>query len=1025
VVAGLNNGTWCKHVKPPGCPYPLVIPVDRGVHGDWDDDEDRRSEFSGTTSSSDLSQLSWDATSITSNTSLGLASNEAVEDSWAVPLGCEDLIDLEMGCSEVGTLKIPSSREDLSVRSSRDDTGESASTDDAHENSPTERSASAPQKETVPERKKPLRVYTHPRSVGRNEKKELAEPKKHAKSIGGETEPEHSIGTNSATSPCPKTPTSSSTATRAMRKAKRDRARVRSVGSKKHAHDMPHEDPYAWPPGLPPLGLDVHLPSPKGWRERTKPPQESPPQADEAQLNALLIPAPPWGFNRLQQAIELTATPSTSARGVAEEVPTFTVVDAIHPDEPYQQPQLARLIQPAAPRQDSQPMSSHQLVPDLADIQRWIQNTGGAAAFPVSGFTGFSGVPPSPAAAFTEGPAVSAQPHPSGVELGAQGYDTPQGFITASVRDASREPLERDSSTARWNSDQSRDPKDFDLPARQRSPSLQDFPKQERDIYSNIIEQLESLVQSLTAETSRMLEDELRSVREKARKNKERERRQRSARRNSHIWGHSSSSFTSHSPPHSRDYRVPRHPPPPRPAPAPGPSSYLSPDAPSPAHYSPYNTASNPTGLYAQHYSHPITSNSSPLSSITSTEVSGGQNDQEPSRAVAADDEDFVRRPILRTDSGITTSIAAGEAPGLRHRRSNGVVASGGIGGVRGLADITRSNSSQSKEQVEARSSGDPERGVEAPEVGPVWVEALSYPAEESVMIDTRSGTQVSLRPPKIPMPLLGPPPPPGYLPPGHQLDDPSQISSHQSVFEERNFMHLRELDDGSRQSRFIHPHHRGADSSSRRDYRSSSVRHGRHGNRERALVLWQSSYSPERRPHSTHAHSTHSRGRRPRTPSSHSIRDTDYELPETVVFAAAPHSRLIEGPPTLPRQSPLPMVNYPPPVAFPPGIKAKVVDVYHQSPFKFVPRTREVSPNTFFVSILLSTHSSGSEFRVFRIELDKSEVDDRALFQTIKSTFHELRGWRRRFSFKGVTDIKFAQVSLPSPLSVTHGHRQ
>jgi hypothetical protein len=187
------------------------------------------------------------------------------------------------------------------------------------------------------------------------------------------------------------------------------------------------------------------------------------------------------------------------------------------------------------------------------------------------------------------------------------------------------------------------------------------------------------------------------------------------------------------------------------------------------------------------------------------------------------------------------------------------------------------------------------------------------------------------------------------------------------------------------------------------RQERSHSTGRTRHGTREQALVR-----------HGSHGnHNSERRSRATRT-----SRDLEHGPAETA-STLVPSDRRLEYPlpahrhPSISRSQSLSMVYYEPPVPSSPE-STNLVDVYRQFPFGFQPRTaREVSPTTFFISMLLTTKSSGSEFQVFRIELDRNQGDDKLLFQKLKETYHGIRGWRRRFSFKGVTDIKFARVGF------------
>jgi len=214
--------------------------------------------------------------------------------------------------------------------------------------------------------------------------------------------------------------------------------------------------------------------------------------------------------------------------------------------------------------------------------------------------------------------------------------------------------------------------------------------------------------------------------------------------------------------------------------------------------------------------------------------------------------------------------------------------------------------------------------------------------------------------------------------------DGPEARSNRNRCFPREIFRHLIEYAPGQRESSKANGRRR----------RSRSGGRSHHGHQYH--VVRQVYGSSERRSRSTHS----TRNIEPE-PIAH--------IPELI-----PHERRLEGGPF---SQLLTVVRYQPPAYSLTAQSPSIIDVYRQSPFKDQPHTKKVTPDTFFVSLLLATNPTkrSVEYQIFRIELDRSEVDDKILFQKLKSTYRGIRGWRRRFSFKGVTDIKFAQVdSLP-----------
>jgi hypothetical protein len=93
--------------------------------------------------------------------------------------------------------------------------------------------------------------------------------------------------------------------------------------------------------------------------------------------------------------------------------------------------------------------------------------------------------------------------------------------------------------------------------------------------------------------------------------------------------------------------------------------------------------------------------------------------------------------------------------------------------------------------------------------------------------------------------------------------------------------------------------------------------------------------------------------------------------------------------------------------------------DVYRLQPEKLRPRHRQVPTDTIFLSILLkdpTTPRDSSAVQLWRVELREEGSDDMHLSLKLNSTYYGIRGWYRRYTFKGITDVKTVQVSAERP---------
>ena len=912
------------------------------------------------TSSSELSRLSLGATSIKSNASMGLASDKPVERHWSIPVGCNGI-------------------------------HESASTGDTHVTSHTEAQTSTLSTDTVLKENKPLREHTQPRSLfKRRNKKGLAGSKKHT--CGARAEAEHSVNTKSTASQPPKIPTpSSSTPTRTRRKGKWDKGKANAVlpspVDTKSALDTDYDEPSAWPPGHPPLELGGHLLQRNGRRKGTKPRQESLPQTHEARLSSLFTPLPLWASDRVYQDVGTTATPRAPVCGGTWEPPIFNIVDAIHPDESYPQMQ-------AADQQDLLPVPNSQLLPDLADVQRWITDSRTTSSLPVSNSANPLGPPPRPTAPQFEGLSEFIRSNLTGENSKAQRPSTSPSSAAAPAREGARASVERKLWTPEQTSGENHEQKAPKYQSQGQPSDQQGISQQGRGLHHQVIEQLESLVQILMSEVSRMIDTEselrkdLHSIEERTRRNRELESRKTAIRSFRSRPGPSPARpDTKHiaaSRPTTGDQYM-KHActpiPPPSPSRAPRFGSRHIPHHPAPPGPSSVNTEKY--RAYNQE----------------STQIAANDNNEQESAQIAVSSKTDIPRKLNRTDSAFSTSHGVGEASGLRNRRSGGGATS---------ENTTVVNLPATKHAKAGNpSSSDPERGAEAAGDGAVW---LSNPDEEPVLVDTRSGVQMSKFLTRTP--FIGSPPDNAPFQPS-----PRQLIGNEHLFQEQEF------DDSGRQSMFSHHDHRDRDhrdrDTSRPNLRDCHSRPRSLYNGEKTVVLYrrgrraQSPHSTERRSRSVPRH-----GRRTRTTHSserqpHSIKCLEYNPSKVVaVDPISTHDRLLEYPPPQP-QLPVTLFSRPPTTSIP--------RVYQKSPFEVVSQSQVVSPDTFRVWILLPSQSSGL-YKMLRTQpLKKNEMHDRALFQEIKSTYHGFRGLRRRFSFKGVTDIQFCQVCFSHSSSTIH----
>lgn len=101
---------------------------------------------------------------------------------------------------------------------------------------------------------------------------------------------------------------------------------------------------------------------------------------------------------------------------------------------------------------------------------------------------------------------------------------------------------------------------------------------------------------------------------------------------------------------------------------------------------------------------------------------------------------------------------------------------------------------------------------------------------------------------------------------------------------------------------------------------------------------------------------------------------------------------------------------------------RSDIGDIWRARPFQ--PRERQVTPDTVFVSLLTRATGSTKEYplaQLFRMEFlttkprDKEPFCDRDLFRQMNATYYGVRGWYRKFLFKGVKDIKLAEYDMAS----------
>ncbi|KAF8540451.1 hypothetical protein BDD12DRAFT_880405 [Trichophaea hybrida] len=410
------------------------------------------------------------------------------------------------------------------------------------------------------------------------------------------------------------------------------------------------------------------------------------------------------------------------------------------------------------------------------------------------------------------------------------------------------------------------------------------------------------------------------------------------------------------------------------------------------------------------------------------------QSTEAPTRPIDAGDEDGApSREIPRANnSAVTTARAVNQPPGLRKR---GTVTNHYMTVVpEGPEPSAVSDEETDKEQakgyrmpwdfssrkrqlaIEDSASNDPVSEEKAVVTERAHV-SINLPLEkdraktahEGDRSDLLSGHHISRHQLPLSYPL--------YVPSGTSVS--KHINSHGAGLDERmepvSAWTSTDRDGqeyrSSRNHRLPHdrtrrliehaPRQRESSKASDRRQRSRSSGRGHHGNQD--LGGKHGHNSSERRSRSTH--STH-----------------DIEPEQITITEVIPHDRRLENGPS---SQPLSVVRYQSPACSLSSHASNIVDVYRLSPFKDQHRTRKVTSGTFFVSMLLAINPAkrNSEYQIFRIELDRSEVDDKIFFQKLKSTYHGIRGWRRRLSFKGVTDIKFAQYNQDG-LPQYHSHQ-